>query len=110
MPETVIIEARESIGPDGELYSQPLGVHVPGCTVSPASQQGVSSHDVIDGDTTRLQVLAPPGSDFRLGDVLLIRGRRHEVIHVPWDWSYQRRPWNPHHRMVAQVICERTVT
>lgn len=77
--------------------------------VSPLSQSEIDGADY-DGDTTKLQVLAPAGTQVSEGEVLTIRGLDYVVVFVPFDWSVGRRPLASFHRTKLQIVVERSKT
>ena len=76
------------------------------CVVSPAGDQVIKGNDFVHGDMTRLQVIAPPGTVVKDGDVVVIRGGNFTVQQrLSFDYSPGRRPAVAHHtpKVVFQV-------
>lgn len=103
--ESVMIRTGGYTDADGNYISGGT-VTLEGCDVSPAGEGRIDAVD-IDGNTRKLQVLAPPGASVEEGDILVIRGLEYRVTALPFDWSIGRQPWNPRHRTKLQIICER---
>lgn len=90
---------------DGRLIEGSGGMDYP-CVVSPLSESRINATD-IDGDSSKLQVLAPPGVKVLEGMTAVIRGMEYRVIHEPFDWSVGRRAINPSHIPRTRIIVER---
>ena len=71
---------------------------LPNCVVSPAGDQVVSGDGFVQGDLSKLQVLAPPGSIVEEGQLVQIRGNVYRVEFTPFDYSHGRRPVFSRHR------------
>lgn len=106
MAETVRVGTREEVDWDGNVVPGSGFREIHGCVVSPAGESRIDQVDV-DGNTSKLQVLAPAGTAIAEGDEVTIRGLIYQVQHVPFDWSVGRRPANPRHRPKVSFIVER---
>ena len=71
---------------------------LPNCQVSPAGDQVVSGDGFVQGDLSKLQVLAPAGSVVEEGQRVQIRGHVYRVEFTPFDYSVGRRPVVGRHR------------
>lgn len=80
---------------------------VAGCVVGLQGQSGIEGGGVWDGDSSTLEVFAPPGTVISEGDIVSFRGLRWQVKHAPFDWSVGRRPVNSRHRPRVRFLIER---
>lgn len=97
--EVVKLLADDPVRNDyGAVVGWMVTKEIPDCVVSPAGDQVVSGDGFIRGDLTKLQVLAPAGTEVREGQHVQIRGEVYQVEHVPFDYSYGRRPLMSLHR------------
>lgn len=71
---------------------------VPGCVISPAGDQVVRGDGFVHGDLSKLQVIAPAGTQVREGQHVQIRGDIYRVEFEPFDYSVGRRPVLGRHR------------
>lgn len=78
------------------------------CVVSPAGDTVIKGDGFVHGDITKLQVLAPPGTAVKDGDVVVIRGQEYLVqARESFDYSHGRRPAVRHHSPKVIFIAER---
>lgn len=78
------------------------------CVVSPAGDQVVKGEGFAHGDITSLQVLAPPGTSVRDGDVVTIRGEDYSVQpRTSFDYSIGRQPAVSYHQPKVVFIVNR---
>lgn len=78
------------------------------CVVSPAGDQVVKGGGFAHGDISRLQIIAPAGTEVCDGNVVVIRGE--EFIVEQWrsfDYSVGRRPVLRRHQPKVVFIVER---
>lgn len=72
---------------------RPVISEIEHCVVSPAGDQVVKGEGVAHGDISKYQILAPPGTSFKDGDVLRVRGEEFTVDPIQgFDYSVGRRP------------------
>lgn len=91
-----------------QLLDRPVIMEVPGCVVSPAGDQVVQGDGYVHGDITKYQILAPPGTVFRDGDVVRVRGEEFVVDPLlSFDYSIGRRPVLRRHRPRVMVTVSR---
>lgn len=77
----------------GKLEDRPVIAEIEHCVVSPAGDQVVKGADYVHGDISKYQILAPPGTVFRDGDVVEVRGDEFVVDPIKsFDYSIGRRP------------------
>lgn len=108
MSETITVTGGEPVTDwDGNIVTPVESRDIPGCMVQPVGGSKVDSDDVTAGDTTRLQVFAPPGTIIAEGEEVTWRGIPYRVAHVPFDWAVGRIPWNPWHVPRVEFILER---
>lgn len=108
MSETLTVTGGEPVTDwDGNITTPDVARELPGCVVQPAGMSKIDSDDVTAGDTTRLQVFAPPGTTVAEGETVQWRGIDYVVAHVPFDWTVGRTPWNPRHIPRVEFILER---
>ncbi|MBH5302758.1 hypothetical protein [Corynebacterium ulcerans] len=78
------------------------------CVVSPAGDQVVKGGGFAHGDISRLQIIAPAGTEVRDGDVVVIRGEKFIVMQRrSFDYSVGRRPVLRRHQPKVVFIVER---
>lgn len=78
------------------------------CIISPAGDEVVKGDGFVHGDITKLQVLAPPGTEVKDGDTVVIRGEDYRVqARKSFDYSPGRRPAVRHHTPKVIFIVER---
>lgn len=76
-----------------QLLDRPVIKEVKHCIVSPAGDQVVQGGGYVHGDVSKYQILAPPGTRFRDGDVVRVRGEEFTVDPLQdFDYSVGRRP------------------
>lgn len=87
--EIVKFIGPEYVDADGYLVGGDV-VAAPVCDVYPAGAGRIDMDDV-DGDTSKLTILAPAGVPVTEGMVAVVRGETYTVVHSPWDWAVGRR-------------------
>lgn len=91
--ELVRVLGEAERGEFGELKDRPVIAEVKHCVVSPAGDQVVKGEGYVHGDISKYQILAPPGTVFRDGDVVEVRGEEFVVDPIlSFDYSIGRRP------------------
>lgn len=91
-----------------QLQDRPVLREVKDCVVSPAGDQVVRGDGYVHGDVSKFQILAPPGTVFREGDVIRVRGEEFRVDPLKgFDYSVGRRPALPRHKPRVSVIVSR---
>lgn len=92
----------------GMLLDRPVIREIRHCIVSPAGDQVVQGAGYVHGDVTKYQILAPPGTVFRDGDVLRVRGEEFVVDPLQgFDYSVGRRPVLRRHRPKVIITVSR---
>ena len=107
MTETVIVVGSPVVDRYGDVIDNGGRRVISGCVVGLLGQAEVDGPGVWDGDSTVLEVLAPPGTVIDQGDIVEVRGERYVVKHVPFDWSVGRRAAHPRHRPPVRFLVER---
>lgn len=82
----------------GAVLGWTVDHEIPNCMVSPAGDQVVNGDGYVQGDLSKLQVLAPPGAAVEEGQRVQIRGLVYRVEFTPFDYSVGRRPMLARHR------------
>lgn len=91
-----------------QLLDRPVLKEVKHCVVSPAGDQVVKGDGYVHGDISKYQILAPPGTVFRDGDVVRVRGEEFTVDPIQsFDYSRGRRPALRSHRPKVMVTVSR---
>ena len=97
--ETVKLLSEEPIRSDyGTVLGWTVEQEIPHCVVSPAGDQVVRGDGFMQGDISKLQVLAPAGTVVEEGRHVEIRGHVYRVEFTPFDYSVGRRPALTRHR------------
>lgn len=92
----------------GVPLDRPIVGQVDHCVVSPAGDQVVQGDGYVHGDVSKYQILAPPGTVFRDGDVVRVRGEEFVVDPLlSFDYSIGRRPVLRRHRPRVMVTVSR---
>lgn len=107
MTETVIVVGSPVVDRYGDVIDNGGRREISGCVVGLLGQAEVDGPGVWDGDSTVLEVLAPPGTVIDQGDIVEVRGERYVVKHVPFDWSVGRRAAHHRHRPPVRFLVER---
>ena len=107
MSEPITVLGREELDARGRLVFRSQPRVIEDCVVGPQGQAVIEGQGFFSGDTTTLQVLAPPGSVIAEGEVVQVRGVDYKVKHVPFDYSVGRRPWLSSHRPRTVFVIER---
>lgn len=91
-----------------QLLDRPVLKEIEHCIVSPAGDQVVKGDGYVHGDISKYQILAPPGTVFRDGDVVRVRGEEFTVDPIQsFDYSRGRRPVLRSHRPKVMVTVSR---
>lgn len=91
--ETVYRLGEPELNEFEEVIGWPVVGEIEHCIVSPAGDQVVQGEGYVHGDISKYQILAPPGTVFRDGDVLRVRGDVFTVDPLQgFDYSVGRRP------------------
>lgn len=106
MGETIKVIGHPIFDDDGHRIDRGPSFEISDCVVSPLGESRIDQADV-DGTSTKLQILAPPGTDIDEGSEVLIRGVVYTVMQIPFDWSIGRRPVVTHHRPRVRIVVER---
>lgn len=108
MSEQIEVWGRDRKDPDGRLIRGGLERVIDDCVVDTAGQSTINGDDVPDGNTDTLRILAPAGSNIRVGERVKVRGVDYVVQYIPFDYSYaRRRPAVAYHRPRTLIIVER---
>ena len=107
MTEKVIVVGSPVVDRYGDVIDNGGRREISGCVVGLLGQAEVDGPGVWDGDSTVMEVLAPPGTVIDQGDIVEVRGERYVVKHVPFDWSVGRRAAHPRHRPPVRFLVER---
>ena len=108
MSEQIDVWGRDRKDPDGRLIRGGLERVIDDCVVDTAGQSTINGADVPDGNTDTLRILAPAGSNIRVGERVKVRGVEYVVKFIPFDYSHsRRRPAVAYHRPRTLIIVER---
>lgn len=91
--ETIYFLGEPTRDQFGMMLDRQVIREVEHCIVSPAGDQVVQGESYVHGDISKYQILAPPGTIFRDGDVVRVRGDEFVVDELQsFDYSVGRRP------------------
>lgn len=91
--ETVFVLGEAGRDSRDKPLPRPVIAEIKHCVVSPAGDQVVKGDGFVHGDVSKYQILAPPGTSLKDGDVVRIRGEEFTVDPIQgFDYSVGRRP------------------